>query len=248
MKRLLFLLLVVSISVGVEAGGYKTCGACGGLGHAFGNSNIRCSGCNGTGRVPLSAAEQRREQKEIDNYANSANDMMNAYNLTPQEFFAYEELIKESMRKVPIYQPCGACNSTGKCRQCGGYMNVSLDGPLCSVCGGSGICIACRGAGQFKVGEQDNPNKAQLIKRAKEILDNGARRKSQGQNAFGHVNNPGNVSAHSSGRNALSGYDDEDDDDNDFSGRKKDSSTTDVLWGILGVGVLGFLGYKIFKK
>ena len=132
MKRLIALMLVLSASIVTQA---RTCRVCGGLGHAFGHIDIVCSACNGTGQEASTAAEQMREARDRENYANSANDMMEAYNLTPEEYFAYEELIKQAMEQVPVYQTCSACNGTGDCSMCGGYMNVSLDDDLCRVCG-----------------------------------------------------------------------------------------------------------------
>ncbi|MBQ7461637.1 MAG: hypothetical protein IJS63_05200 [Bacteroidaceae bacterium] len=118
-----------------------------------------------------------RRQKEIDDYAKAAGDMMDAYNLTPQEVIAFNDLLKEAMKMVPVYVNCTACGGTGKCKQCGGYMNVSLDGPLCRICRGSGFCIACNGNRQTLIGYQENPYKDQYIKRAKEILEQGKKRK-----------------------------------------------------------------------
>lgn len=239
MKRLYFLLLILTVSVGmIQAGGTKTCRVCGGLGHVPGRSDIICSGCSGTGRQALSPYEQRKEQKENDDYAKSANDMMNAYNLTPEEYFAYEELVKQAMTQVPVYQNCTVCNATGKCKQCGGYMNVSLDGPLCMVCSGSGICISCQGSGKHLLGYQDNPNKAQLIARAKEILNHGSQKR--------QVNNPGSLTSGTNNGTNVSSNLLGDDDDFDLDD-KKGTSFLDILGIVLGVGIIGWIGIKIFK-
>lgn len=228
MKRFAFLLLILSLPIGILAD--KKCPVCGGLGHAFGRSDIICSACNGSGRVPLSASEQMREDRDRENYANSVNNLMEAYNLTPEEFFAYEELMKQAMEQVPVYQTCTACNGTGNCSQCGGYMNVSLDDDLCRVCGGSGCCIACRGAGRLTVGYQENPNKEQLIQRAKEILTHGS------AHPEGY-NNPGVVT---SSDNSFGDF--------DPSARSKGVPVGTIILSILGVAALGFIGYKLFKK
>lgn len=260
MKRIAFLLLMMSMVIDMQAG-EKTCPVCAGLGHAYGRSDITCSRCNGRGLVPLSAAEEQREARDRERYSDNANDMMEQFNLSPEEFFAYEELIKQSMTKVPIYQNCTSCGGTGNCRQCGGYMNVSLDGDLCMICQGSGICIACKGAGKIKIGEQDNPQKEQLIQRAKEILNHGEQRRANGENAYGTRNSAGQV--HSDNYDNGGGYnsrnevindneddeDDGDDDDDDSSGSShSDSPLLYVLYGVLGAGVLGGLGYLLFRK
>lgn len=171
MKRTLFFLLMMSISIAIVAqSGTKQCPSCMGTGHPFGHSEMTCSRCGGSGRIARSASEMRREARDNERYANSANDLMQQFNLSPQEFFAYEELIKQAMTQVPVYQDCTGCGGTGRCKQCGGVMNVSLDGPLCRICGGSGMCIGCNGLGKLKIGMQENPNKQQLIQRANEIL------------------------------------------------------------------------------
>jgi hypothetical protein len=110
------------------------------------------------------------ELRELEREAENDARFMEMNNLTPQELFAFQDLIRQAMTQVPVYQQCTACNN-GRCRACGGYMNVSLDGPLCRVCGGSGQCPACRGMGQIQVGLQENPNKEMLIQRSIEILN-----------------------------------------------------------------------------
>ena len=229
MKRLITLMLILSASVATQA---RTCRVCGGLGHAFGHSEIICSACNGSGQEAPSAAEQMRENRDRENYANSANDLMEAYNLTPEEYFAYEELIKQAMEQVPVYQTCTACNGSGDCSMCGGYMNVSLDDDLCRVCGGSGVCISCGGAGRMTVGYQDNPNKDQLIQRAKEILNHGSQ--PQGQDTYGTsdpLSNPG---------------------DSPFGGppsyHKRGAPVVVILLVVIGLGLLGWLGWRRWKK
>lgn len=245
MKRMVFILMMLTV-VMTQASG-KTCRVCGGLGHASGNSSIICSGCNGRGTVPDSPEEQRRAAQDRERYADNANDMMEQFNLSPDEYFAYEELIKQAMTQVPVYQDCTACNGTGDCRQCGGYMNVSLDDDLCWVCQGSGICPACRGAGRNLLGYQDNPNKDQLIQRAKEILNHGEQRPDRGENAYGTRNNPGYVPT---GDDYDGGeYDDDDDGYEGLSGGRRGGSPIGyVLGGALAAGVLGGLGYLLFRK
>lgn len=205
----------------------RTCRVCGGLGHAFGHSEIVCSACNGSGQEAPTAAEQTREARDRENYANSANDLMETYNLTPEEYFAYEELIKQAMEQVPVYQTCTACNGTGDCSMCGGYMNVSLDDDLCRVCGGSGVCITCGGAGRMTIGYQDNPNKEQLIQRAKEILYHGQTPQGGSQDTYGAYGNP---------------------DDTPFGSdplyRKKGTPVGVIILVILIVGAAGWFVYR----
>ena len=241
------LLLMMSMVMNIQAG-EKICRVCGGLGHAFGNSDIECSSCHGRGRVPMTADEERKASRERENYADNANDMMEQNNLTPEEYFAFEELMKQAMTQQPVYQECHACGGTGNCRQCGGYMNVSLDGPLCMVCSGSGICIACRGAGKTQVGYQDNPNKEQLVKRAQEILENGRKRSSSSNN----YNNPGNYQERNDNNtdtdthNYSNDFDEEDDELGEGYSDSSSDSGINVQWwhilaGIVGVGGLGWL-------
>ncbi len=229
MKRLIALMLILSASIVTQA---KTCRVCGGIGHAFGHSDIVCSACNGTGQEASTAAEQMREARDRENYANSANDMMEAYNLTPEEYFAYEELIKQAMEQVPVYQTCSACNGTGDCSMCGGYMNVSLDDDLCRVCGGSGVCITCGGAGRMTVGYQDNPNKEQLIQRAKEILYHGQPPQSESQDIYGAYSNPGDTP----------------ESDSSYLYRKRGTPVVVILLVVIGIGLLGWLGWRRWKK
>jgi len=166
---------MLTIALCIQAG-QKTCPTCGGLGHPFGRNDITCQGCGGRGTVPLSAAEEQREQRNRENYANSANDIMEQYGLTPDEYFAYEELVRQAMTEQPVYQTCNTCGGTGNCIKCGGYMNLSLDDDLCFLCGGSGVCTICRGSGQHFVGYQENPMKEQLIQQANEMLRHGSNR------------------------------------------------------------------------
>ena len=208
----------------------RTCRVCGGLGHAFGHSEIVCSACNGSGQEAPTAAEQMREARDRENYANSANDLMETYNLTPEEYFAYEELIKQAMEQVPVYQTCTACNGTGDCSMCGGYMNVSLDDDLCRVCGGSGVCITCGGAGRMTVGYQDNPNKEQLIQRAKEILYHGQPPQSGSQDTYG-ASDPFSSP-----------------DDSPFGGPPSYKSRTPVAAIIIAVLIVGAVGWFIYRR
>ena len=245
MKRVIFLILMMSMVMVIQAG-EKLCNVCGGSGHVFGHSDIPCSRCKGKGRIPLSASEERREARDRENYANNANDMMEAYNLTPQEYFAFEELMKEAMKKVPIYQNCTACGGTGNCSQCGGAMTISLEDDFyCRVCGGSGICIGCNGAKQIKIGEQDNPQKEQLIQRAKEILNHGQERADNGEDAFGNRNSAGYF---------PTGSDDSDDglfNSSQSSREHKTSPFVYVLCVIVGSSVIGaivLLLFFLFRK
>ena len=230
MKKTLFAILFSLFSIFCIG---KTCRVCGGLGHAFGHSEIVCSACGGSGTEPLSASEQMRESRDRENYANSANDLMETYNLTPEEFFAYEELIKQAMEQVPVYQTCSACNGTGDCSMCGGYMNVSLDDDLCRVCGGSGICISCRGAGRMTIGYQDNPNKEQLIQRAKEILYHGQPPQGESPDAYG--------SSDMSGGDGLSAG-------SYFPSSKRSTPVWAIILAILILGAIGWFVYRRWKK
>lgn len=238
MKRVAFLILMLSMLMNVQAG-EKLCNVCGGSGHVFGHSDIPCSQCKGRGRIPLSATEEQREARDRERYANGANDLMEAYNLTPQEYFAYEELIKEAMKSVPIYETCSACGGTGNCRQCGGVMTISLDGDYCRVCGGSGICIGCQGAKQIKIGEQENPQKDLLIQRAKEILSHGEQSGANGENAFGNQNSAGNMATGGNDNGYFN---------SSQSSRHKTSPFVYVICFFFGTSFIGAIVLLIFRK
>ncbi|MBO4730677.1 MAG: hypothetical protein J5593_04315 [Bacteroidaceae bacterium] len=228
MKKTLFTILLSMFTILCIG---KTCRVCGGLGHPFGNSQIVCSACGGSGIAPASASDQMREARDRENYANSANDLMESYNLTPEEYFAYEELIKQAMEQVPVYETCATCGGTGDCSMCGGYMNVSLDDDLCRVCGGSGICISCSGAGRMLLGYQDNPQKQQLIDRANEILHHGQPQNGS-QDTYGTYNNPGDASSF----------------DSSYIPPRRGTPVGVILLVIVALGLLGWLGYRHWKK
>ena len=240
MKRLMLTLLTLSIFATIEAqSGTKTCPSCGGSGHPFGHSELTCGRCNGSGRIAQSASEMQREARDNARYADNANDLMEQFNLSPEEFFAYEELIKEAMQQVPVYQTCTACNGTGDCQMCGGYMNVSLDDDLCRVCGGSGQCLGCKGLGKLQVGYQDNPNKEQLIQRANELLH------SHEASPSGSTSSAGNATLNNAGSEFFS---------NEQTPAESGSSQGAFILFFLGVcsaallGILGFLAFKFLKK
>lgn len=230
------MLFVLSLSFALQAQNLKRCRTCGGFGHI---GNVECKGCNGKGLVPMSASDMARRQKEIDDYAKAAGALMDTHNLTPQEVIAFNDLLKEAMKMVPVYVNCTACGGTGKCKQCGGYMNVSLDGPLCRICGGSGFCPACGGNRQILMGYQENPNKDLYIKRSKEILEQAKKRAKQGLNANGVRNNAGTLMEDEASSGASSGR-------RSSSSSSKDSTKNAVL-GILAI-VAAFFGYRYYKN
>ena len=147
----------------------KPCPTCQGLGYIrIPQSSVKydCRTCHAKGKVPVS----REEKEEIEREAQSASDLMQQFNLSPQDYETYTQIVKQAMTQVPVYDPCPICGGTGKCKACGGYMNTTLDYDLCTVCGGSGLCISCNGEKRILVGYQDNPNKDQLIAAARSIL------------------------------------------------------------------------------
>jgi len=227
---LLFMLIVVCMEA---AGGEKNCPVCGGTGHPFGQSDVLCQRCYGSGRVPLSPAEEQREARERERYAEGANDLMEAYGLTPEEYFAYEELTRQAMQQMPVYDKCTSCEGTGNCKMCGGYMNLSLDGDLCMLCGGSGVCPVCRGAGQFLVGYQDNPNKDQLLQSANDILNHG---RQQG----GDNNDYDGQSELNSDNDFNSG--------NSSSGYRKTKGIPPYVYILIGFGIAGVIFLFVRRK
>ena len=255
MKRLI-LLLLTTIAVGMAAQAtepFNVCPRCHGLGYlrSFGSSTqTDCPNCDG-GRVPLTQRERDEMQRQVDNSVR----MMEMNNLTPAEQIRFEELIKESMTPVPIYQGCTACDSTGKCKACGGLITITLDYDGCPVCGGGGRCITCNGRGYFHLGYRENPNKAQLVRQAQDILRSGQERRQRGENAFGMVNTPGTYNPNATGGTSTGGTiepdDDDDDDDDDDSGssnRRGGVGLGYILGGVCGAGVFGWLAFRYFRR
>ncbi len=131
----------------------------------------KCPVCDGTGQVADTPGQQHAQDR-----LEEAEDALLEF-MTPEEVILMEDLMRQLFTPIKQYVDCETCQGTGKCKQCGGYMNVSLDGPLCPICRGSGFCIACDGRGYSRIDYVENPNRDVIIQRINELYQ-GARERS----------------------------------------------------------------------
>ena len=82
------------------------------------------------------------------------------------------------------------------------------------------------------IGYQDNPNKEQLIQRAKEILYHGQPPQSESQDTYGAYNNSGDTPGI----------------DNSYLYRKRGTPDVVILLVVIGLGLLGWLAWRYNKK
>ena len=131
----------------------------------------------------------------------------------------------------------------GQVQKCGGIVTITLDYDGCRYCGGTGRCPACNGGGYFQVGYRDNPNKAQIIKQIRDILYPNPPRPNPYPNPSPFPSpNPNPVDPDDPDP------DDPDDDDDDSSSRRGGIGAGYLVGGILGAGVLGWLGFRYFRR
>ena len=183
-----------------------------------------CPVCDGSQQV--SSSSDQRSQDRLE----AAEDALLEY-MTPQELLLMEELMRQIYTQVPNYIPCTICGGTGNCQQCGGYMNISLDGPFCQICGGSGCCISCGGKGYSHIEYIDNPNRDILIQRVNELI-NGAQNRSQQQEEVYSFDNDGASAVATPGWSIA-------------------ALLLLCVFGLVGIIVLavaGFFLYKVLKK
>lgn len=101
----------------------------------------KCPSCGGSGG---SSSSSKRTSRSRDD-----GESLQIY-WTPQEYEAYKSCLGQLNQGVKTYIDCSICGGSGDCKYCVGYMNVSLDAPvssICSYCGGSGVCAGCGGKG-----------------------------------------------------------------------------------------------------
>ena len=226
MKRVILLLLVFSISVGIQADyDTKPCKLCKGLGYRrVGDIKVTCFGCK-DGRVPVTTEEKR----EIDMQAASAAYFMRHYNMTPEDYVAFTNLIQAAYQQVPNYIDCKSCNKTGKCSLCGDPNYASPDG-FCNMCAGTGICQICNGSGHILMGYRDNPNMDLLLDRATSLLK-----------YYEERANSKSVSGTEPQPNT------EDISNNLTQNLPANNSSSDDWLYIVGIIAACFIGYKLFK-
>lgn len=186
-----------------------------------------CPACGGTGQGSSSS-----DGGSYDNY-----DALLQF-MTPEEILLMEELMKQAYTQVPQYTPCPTCNETGDCKQCGGYVNLSIDEPLCPLCGGSGRCLTCRGSGYSHVEYVDNPKRDEIVQRIQELLNDAKARSQQGNSGY---------SSDMSSDTESSFYDDGDI-YKKLSAKKSIGKGIGVFVIILIIAVVCFFLYKKHKK
>lgn len=129
--------------------------------YVYSGHREECNLCNGSGQVGSSA--KKHEQQD------SSSDLWSY--LTPSEYATLMSLF-ESLKEQPYYPPCPTCDGTGKCKICGGVMNVDLDATnVCVACSGSGYCIRCNGVGTGPVEYREPENKDEIIANIKLFTD-----------------------------------------------------------------------------
>ena len=233
-KRIALLLMMLTMTVGSYASyDTKPCEVCKGLGYLRGAGvKVDCIACGGDGRVEVSAEEKH----EIEVSAQEAVDFMNAFGLSPEDYAIYENLIRTAYQPVSDIRDCSACDGTGLCQNCGGVMNTSPDAPMC-VCGNTGWCISCNGSGHIKWGTKDNPNKEELLMRAKEFL--------MGHSSSYH---PDSDSESDYNSNSGSDFNPNSIEFNTFSVVRKGMAIIDIiLYIVLAIAVIWFI-VRIFKR
>ena len=145
----------------------ELCSKCGKWIYAGEDHYDTCTKCGGTG---LSSRT-----------ANSSEDVSGDHwmiYLTPQETEVVNNLFKALMPHME-HITCTVCNGTGKCKLCGGIVNISFDAMnTCLLCGGGGYCVACRGAGTNGVRYAEPQNKQQILDNIKMYIGLAEKRRS----------------------------------------------------------------------
>lgn len=123
----------------------KRCPVCGDM--VFSGHRDQCTVCGGSGNI------DDRVQSDGNSAAEAAADRGREFlmqNLTADEYSYLQSVLQSMFLAKTVWDDCNVCNGTGKCPQCGGYQNFSIDADvstLCRLCGGAGLCIRCDGRG-----------------------------------------------------------------------------------------------------
>lgn len=125
----------------------RRCPVCGDM--VFSGHRDQCTVCGGSGDIG------DRIRSDANNASKTAADQGRDFlmqNLTVDEYSYLQSLIQSMFLTKYVWDDCNVCNGSGKCPQCGGYQNLSIDADvttLCRLCGGGGLCIRCSGKGFF---------------------------------------------------------------------------------------------------
>jgi len=219
-----------------------------------------CPQCGGSGNSRKGSTSRSSAN---DKYQEQASELM-AY-LDPAEMVALENLLKTLYMGQMIMKECKACNGSGYCHVCGGYVNTNPDAIVCAACSGTGKCIACYGAGNLGTEYVDwtGSEREQLISRIKYYFDEALRRQREQQEM-------GSLAGDDYGNSAYDtiGYDNDgaytqdtlpsnvDDDSNYYDGRSPEGRSQFTILKVLLGGfvivllsaIVGLLVFLLLKK
>lgn len=231
MKKLLLVLIMLSVSIGIQASyDTKPCKLCHGLGYRqVCGTRVDCFVCYGSGRVKTTEQDHR----EIDRQASEVVNFMRHYNMSPEDYAVFMNLIEGAYKQVPYYQDCKSCKTTGVCSLCSDPMFASADG-YCNMCANTRICQICHGSGKIKLGYKDNPNKDVMIEQAIKFLKH-----------YEENTNPN--PAPSPDPNLYPNQDSNQDFNSDPTPFSSSSSSSNDWMYVIGLLVLGYIVYRLFK-
>ena len=210
-----------------------------------------CEMCGSTGRLPDRGSSNDREMTDYE------LDLLEY--LSPQEYNALQENLKMLQGYVE-HIPCGNCNGTGKCNQCGGVMNFDFDNPnLCMMCGGTGICGICNGrcTQGTRIVRPTEEQKEQISKTVASFHELVKKRKEEkwGSISTGASPDPDIDDISSPGKDEKSTSNTSPTTDEEKitvlsevrTAEKESNNNSRVLLGIAAV-ILGWLGYRKYRK
>lgn len=123
----------------------RRCPVCGDM--VFSGHRDQCTVCGGSGNLDDRVQSGGNSAAEVA--ADKGRDFL-MQNLTVDEYYYLQSVLQSMFLAKTVWDDCNVCNGTGKCPQCGGYQNFSIDADvstLCRLCGGGGLCIRCDGKG-----------------------------------------------------------------------------------------------------
>ena len=208
-----------------------------------------CPQCGGSGNSSKGSASSSSAN---DKYQEQASELM-AY-LDPAEMVALENLLKTLYMGQMVMKKCEACNGSGLCHVCGGFVNTNPDAIVCATCSGTGKCIACYGAGNLGTQYVDwtGSEREQLISRIKYYFDEALRRQNEQQEgSFDSDHNSETTDYNATEQNyrdTLPSIDDEE--SNHVEGDSSEGhSRFPILMILLGsFAIVGLLAYLRHKK